>query len=367
MVSKFRNLTTGFFMVSNKIFEMDTPLSPYAVTLYCYLRKLGDTSYQAFPSYKNIMYKCGIKARATVKKTIDELVSRGLLHVENRIKDGKKELSSNLYTVFPEPSPEAGYIRLLQKQGSSSNELPLVHDVNYPSSSNELPLVHNVNYPSSPDELELYSLNNTQFNNTQLSVCGVATQNPPPTSEKLQRCLDEKAPHKDQIKLGEAIVTEEPKTKNHVQGENQIDKLYSKAIADEPQAVREKKPYGEYGTVLLSDKEHEALVVKYGPVKVEDYIERMDLHCASRKPYKNCSAELKKWITKDDRIAEEQAAKAAVASPSAATPKPNRFINFNQREKDYDKIRKLEDEYLDRVLFGEDGQPDEVEYREDAG
>jgi len=72
---------------------------------------------------------------------------------------------------------------------------------------------------------------------------------------------------------------------------------------------------------------------------------------------KYTEAILKKWHEKGITTLEDAAAaddefsqEVKTPRPSAAKPKPNRFINFNQREIDFDKYEKLERAYLEQRL-----------------
>lgn len=61
----------------------------------------------------------------------------------------------------------------------------------------------------------------------------------------------------------------------------------------------ERKPYGEFGHVLLSDRDIEILKERY-PNLYETYIEEVDGYCESiGKKYDNYRATVQNWIRRD--------------------------------------------------------------------
>lgn len=73
------------------------------------------------------------------------------------------------------------------------------------------------------------------------------------------------------------------------------------------------KAYGEYKKVLLTDKQYEELVAKYGEEKLLKAITKVDLYCASKgKAYKNYKAVIEKWgIEEENAQQQEQKSKLA--------------------------------------------------------
>ena len=325
----------GFFMVPDIIFELDPALSNPAFRMYVYLQKLANRGSQAFPSYSTIMANCNINKRANVKSAIDELVNHGLLHVENRVRPGTKELTSNLYTVFNKPSSQAGYIKKMQRNkeqkphSGSPRELregsSLGEPLQFPEGTT---LVPSGNHPSSPGELELNPLNQTHLTKPSECVCGATRHNaaasPPPARAQKKVPLKKSAP-------GKANNAKDT-TKNH---NTQTIPL----TTDELQAVRDRTTYGEYNMVNLADADYKKLIEEYGEGKTKEYINRLDEHIASTgKRYKNHMATIRKWIRQDT-------AKAATQK-TAPIAKQSRFVNFDQRENDYSLIEKKERDYL---------------------
>lgn len=63
----------------------------------------------------------------------------------------------------------------------------------------------------------------------------------------------------------------------------------------------EKKRFGEFGHVLMTDSEREKLVEIYGKARVEEYTEKIDLYCESRKAhYSSGYATMLNWLKKDN-------------------------------------------------------------------
>lgn len=63
----------------------------------------------------------------------------------------------------------------------------------------------------------------------------------------------------------------------------------------------ERKPFGEFGHVLLSDRDIEILKERY-PNLFEQYIEEVDGYCESTgKKYKNYRATVQNWIRRDKK------------------------------------------------------------------
>ena len=89
------NLRKDFFMVANRIFELN--LKPRDFAVYCCLLRHSDKQRSCFPSRKLIAKECQID-RKTVDVAIENLEALGLIKKVHRYrKDGTK--TSNLYYV----------------------------------------------------------------------------------------------------------------------------------------------------------------------------------------------------------------------------------------------------------------------------
>lgn len=92
-------------------------------------------------------------------------------------------------------------------------------------------------------------------------------------------------PHKNQH-TGNTLLEEE------IKNNNKLNNIYTHA--------REKKKYGEFENVLLTDKEYQKLIDKHGKSVVDEYIEKVSGYCkASGKKYKDYYATVQNWLRKD--------------------------------------------------------------------
>ena len=91
----------NFFSLPNDIFELG--LSPSAFQVYCYLRCCADRkTHQCYPSYPTIGEMLDMSVN-TVRKSVCELVDRGLIRTENTsviTKEGEKRNGTLLYTIL---------------------------------------------------------------------------------------------------------------------------------------------------------------------------------------------------------------------------------------------------------------------------
>ena len=91
----------NFFSLPNDIFELD--LSPSAFKVYCYFRRCADRdTHQCYPGYNTIGEEVGMSVN-TVRKSVCELVDRGLIRTENTTvitKEGEKRNGTLLYTIL---------------------------------------------------------------------------------------------------------------------------------------------------------------------------------------------------------------------------------------------------------------------------
>lgn len=116
------------------------------------------------------------------------------------------------------------------------------------------------------------------------------------------------------------------------------------------QEAPKKRAYGsEFKKVMLHIEERDGLVKIFGEKETADCIARLDAYIESTgKQYRNHYATLYNWLSRDTRKA---------ATSPIATPKPNRFINFKQRDIDFDQYEKLERLRLEKELADEPGPP----------
>ena len=56
---------------------------------------------------------------------------------------------------------------------------------------------------------------------------------------------------------------------------------------------------GKHNNVNLTEEEYQAFVDEYGEAVIDEYIERISEYVCGKKPYKNHSATLRSWLTKD--------------------------------------------------------------------
>jgi len=68
----------------------------------------------------------------------------------------------------------------------------------------------------------------------------------------------------------------------------------------EPKEIRHK--YGEYSHVMLTDKQYNSLVEKYGTNIIDDYIKKMDewIQLKGKSPYKDFNLAIQNWLKKDN-------------------------------------------------------------------
>jgi len=101
---------------------------------------------------------------------------------------------------------------------------------------------------------------------------------------------------------------------------NQIPKVVSNQIpTKETKETRQKKIYGEFKNVLLTDEEYQKLVTKFGEGKAKSEIENLSSYMASRsKRYKSHYATILNWQRRNN-----VASKASNRGlPKAYTPTP---------------------------------------------
>ena len=112
----------NFFSLPNDIFELELP--PSAFQVYCYLRCCADRkTHQCYPSYPTIGEVLDMSVN-TVRKSVCELVDKGLIHTENTTvitKEGERRNGTLLYTMLdPRPALEANHQRKMQELKSET-------------------------------------------------------------------------------------------------------------------------------------------------------------------------------------------------------------------------------------------------------
>ena len=106
-----------YFPMPNIIFQLG--LSPQEIAIYAYLMCIEDRkTYQCHPSYSSIGKSCGISVN-TVRKYVESLEHRGLIHTEPTkvtTRDGRAHNGSLLYTILPiQPIEDAYYEEQMRK------------------------------------------------------------------------------------------------------------------------------------------------------------------------------------------------------------------------------------------------------------
>ena len=115
-----------------------------------------------------------------------------------------------------------------------------------------------------------------------------------------------------------------------------------------PPTVPEKKKYGNYGWIKLTDAEYQRLVKDHGEGTTATYIDIVD-ELAQGTGNKN---KWKDWnLTVRRAIRDKWGSSYAATASSASMPvKKNRFTNYEQHQRDYEEIDRLEFERLKAEL-----------------
>ncbi len=87
--------TKPFTIIKNAIIDSENILNEHEKILYIVLLRYGN---KAFPSLSTLSKKCGF-SKSTAQRTIDSLISKGLLKKKNRI-NKKNGNTSNIYILF---------------------------------------------------------------------------------------------------------------------------------------------------------------------------------------------------------------------------------------------------------------------------
>lgn len=97
-----RDQRRRFFVVDNAVLDMG--LSPYAVTLYCWLARFADPKGRSFPSVGTLAERMGV-SRPTIRKAIGELERAGLIEVRDGVYRSHQFILLEVATTLP-PSEE---------------------------------------------------------------------------------------------------------------------------------------------------------------------------------------------------------------------------------------------------------------------
>jgi len=117
-----------------------------------------------------------------------------------------------------------------------------------------------------------------------------------------------------------------------------------------PAQVSPEKPYGPNNVVMLTDtgyssmeRDMEALFPGHGKEKLNYYIEQLDYQITCKnKSYKNHASTMMHWARRDVRNQQDTQPVPAVR----AAKRVNRFVNFKQRDWDYEEIERLERQHI---------------------
>jgi hypothetical protein len=118
-------------------------------------------------------------------------------------------------------------------------------------------------------------------------------------------------------------------------------------IEGEREAAPAQNTYGEFKHVLLTAEQHASLTSSVGEAKTADYIDRVDRRIES-KGLKSRShyATIKDWMARDE-------GNPPPAAQTGSRPiRKNKFVNFQQRDRDFARFERLEREYQNRRLSG---------------
>ena len=100
---------------------------------------------------------------------------------------------------------------------------------------------------------------------------------------------------------------------------SKVKETKGKDIKENPQIIKGK--YGEFNNVLLTDKEYQKLIERFGNQQTKDLIEKLSAYLASKgKRYKSHYATILNWQRRDK---ESGKAHHSRALPKAYTPTPN--------------------------------------------
>jgi len=298
-----------FFICQNMIFDVD--VSAYAKLVYTFLCRMADSDNQSFPGRKYIAQRCNV-SESTVSRAVGELKACGLITVDAQFIDNRQ--IANLYTVYEEP-------------GGAFNDGPPIE----PRSIYDG--VDTACMDKPPTEPNLATPYSDRTPSCALATQGLITKDTPVYSDSQAEKLD--LYDKDLcIERGRGTASPIPQP------------VASPLPPPEPPEIEsppKKESHGNlFNKVKLLKSEYESLISLLSMEKVNDYIQRLDAHIASTgRKYRCHFATIYKWANEDSR-------KEANRINQLNQPKPNRFINFEQRKTDHAMLEKLERAYRDQ-------------------
>jgi hypothetical protein len=304
-MDKLTPYTTGHFSVPNEVANAaDVPLTHEEFRIYIMICRFASSYKKVFPSYAKIREHCAIGSNATVKKALNGLAEKGLLHIKPQKRKGTNAKSSNLYTLL---KPQ------VKRKNTDENECPVCGGSTVEHEHKKTPA----------------SLENTGVDGIGCSpaVQGLFTG----CTRVVQPVNKGCSPAVQEIIENKYIVSKEregaaPPGGGQAAAHTQIN-----------MPKNERKPHGEFKNVMLTSGAYEALLVRFGEERTAGLIKQLDTKKGSQS-YKSA----------DDYITlirfaefEDQRAKAA-AEAKPYVPKKNSFNSFSQRGIDFDKYAELD-------------------------
>lgn len=140
-----------------------------------------------------------------------------------------------------------------------------------------------------------------------------------------------------------ALKREKSELKNNESGGVSVSDSVSDSVSVHPTGVnkrareaKQRHKFGQYGHVILSDDEFNALAAEKGEPQTQEAIRAVDEYCEqSGKCYKNYALVLKKWGFK----AVEEKARSGTTK-QGSKQQGNKFNNFRQRDYDFDVLER---------------------------
>ena len=134
-----RDAKKHYFLVPNEVFTMD--LNPYEIALYDYLLFREDRkTFECYSKMSSIAKAIGVKSRNTVAKTINSLVDKSFITVENTIvesKNGRLQNGCLRFHIRPiEEAIRAYHEREMERLQKERNEEKLRARINKINSRN---------------------------------------------------------------------------------------------------------------------------------------------------------------------------------------------------------------------------------------
>jgi len=294
-----RKARRAFFICPNMIFDVD--VSAYTKLVYTFLCRAADSDNKSFPGRKHIAKRCNV-SESTVSRAVGELKACGLITVEAQFIDNRQ--TTNLYTVYDEP-------------GAAFKDGPPIE----PRSIYDGPDAACMDKP--PIETSIVTPSSDRTPSCAPATPEAVTQN---TTYHSDGPADKLYPYDKDPCIERGGVTASP--------------LPQPAASPPPPApppIKESAKKEIHGNVFqkvkLHKSEYENLIDLLSMEKVNDYIQRLDAHIASTgRRYRCHFATIYKWANEDNRKEVKRNNQAM----------PNRFINFNQRNNDYNHLEKLE-------------------------